>query len=158
VDPQARGQLLTDFVAACRALWREAPATFSSPSVSFEHVWSEPRPSTPGGPPVLFSGTLTPRNRRRIVELGDGWIPIMGATLADIADGSATLREAFTVAGRDPESLRVRVQLPVVKGDLAATLAGAEPAVAAGATDVSVPHVAFGRDGMEQLAALWPPA
>jgi probable F420-dependent oxidoreductase len=154
LDPAARGRLLTDTIAACRALWRDAPATFSSATVSFEHVWSEPRPTRPGGPPVLFSGTLTARNVRRIVELGDGWIPIMGATIDDVAAGTARLRAALADAGRDPGELRVRVPLPVVRGDLAATLAGAGDATAAGATEVSVPWGAIGDDRLPELAAL----
>jgi probable F420-dependent oxidoreductase len=154
LDPGDRGRMLTDAVAACRALWRDAPATFESPTVSFAGVWSEPRPRSPGGPPVLFSGTLTTRNVRRIVELGDGWIPIMGATLEDVAAGTARLRDELARAGRDPALLRVRVPLPVVRGDLAATLAGTDAAVAAGATDVSVPWGAIGDDRLDELAAL----
>lgn len=154
LDPDTKGQLLDDTMAACRTLWRDAPASFSSATVSFDQVWSEPRPPTPGGPPVLFSGTLTKRNIRRIVEWGDGWIPIMGATLDDIAAGRDRLRGAFADAGRDPAGLRVRVPLRVVRGDLAATLAGVDEAVAAGATDVSVPWSAIGDDRIDELARL----
>jgi probable F420-dependent oxidoreductase len=156
LDPSARGTMLTDTIAACRVLWRDAPATFASPTVSFEHVWSEPRPSTPGGPAVLFSGTLTARNVRRIVELGDGWIPIMGATHDDVRVGVERLRDALTAAGRDAAQLRVRVPLPVVRGDLAATLAGVADAVVVGATDVTLPWGAIGDEGLERLAELWP--
>jgi probable F420-dependent oxidoreductase len=148
LDPAERGQLLTDFMAACRMLWRFAPASFESPSVSFDRVWSEPRPTTPGGPPVLFSGTLTARNVRRIVDLGDGWIPIMGTTIDALADGVATLRAAYAEAGRQPDELRVRMALPLAKGadggrDLAASMAGLPDVLAAGATEVSVPSSAF---------------
>ena len=155
LDPSAKGRLLTDTIAACRVLWRDAPASFESATVSFEEVWSEPRPTTPGGPPVLFSGTLTPRNLRRIVELGDGWIPIMGATLDDVRAGTTQLRAALEAAGRDPSTLRVRVPLRIVKGDLAATLAGADAAVDAGATEVSVPWGAIGDDRLGELAEHW---
>jgi probable F420-dependent oxidoreductase len=148
LDPAARGQLLTDFVAACRMLWRFAPATFESSSVTFERVWSEPRPTTPGGPPVLFSGTLTARNVRRIVDLGDGWIPIMGTTLDGLGQGVATLRAAYAEAGREPGELRVRMSLPLVKGagggrDLGSSLSALPDVLAAGATEVSVPSSAF---------------
>jgi probable F420-dependent oxidoreductase len=167
LDPAQRGRLLTDFVAACRMLWRYAPASFDSPTVSFERVWSEPRPVTPGGPPVLFSGTLTPRNVRRIVDLGDGWIPIMGTTVDGLAEGVATLRAAYAAADRDPADLRVRMALPLAKGsgggrDLSASLAGLGDVLAAGATEVSVPSAAFveaddpgvGR-WLDELAAGW---
>ena len=151
LDAAARGQLLTDTIGACRTLWGASPATFSSASVSFADIWCHPRPVSPGGPPVLFSGTLTPRNVRRIVELGDGWIPIMGERPPGVADGVAVLTKALADAGRDPAALRVRAHLPVIRADsgdpdLAASLAGVPELVAAGATDVVTPLGAFVRD------------
>jgi probable F420-dependent oxidoreductase len=151
LDAAARGQLLTDTIGACRALWGASPATFSSASVSFADIWCHPRPVSPGGPPILFSGTLTPRNVRRIVELGDGWIPIMGERPPGVAGGVAVLTKALADAGRDPAALRVRAHLPVIRADsgdpdLAAPLAGVPELVAAGATDVVTPLGAFVRD------------
>jgi probable F420-dependent oxidoreductase len=165
LDPDQRGQLLTDHIAACRVLWRDSPASFTSETVSFDTIWCEPRPATAGGPPVLFSGTLTPRNVRRIVELGDGWIPIMGATLDDIAGGVQQLRTALSAAGRDPEALQVRAPLPIERDgkrpDLAASIAGAGALEQAGVTEVSVPTAIAARDldglpaGMTELAERW---
>jgi len=165
LDPEQRGQLLTDHIAACRVLWRDSPASFESATVSFDGIWCEPRPATPGGPPVLFSGTLTPRNVRRIVELGDGWIPIMGATLDDITSGVQQLRAALSAAGRDPESLQVRAPLPIERDgkrpDLAATVAGAGALEQAGVTEVSLPTAIAAKDldglpaGFAELADRW---
>jgi probable F420-dependent oxidoreductase len=151
LDASERGQLLTDTIGACRVLWESSPATFSSGSVSFADIWCHPQPVRPGGPPVLFSGTLTPRNVRRIVDLGDGWIPIMGERPAGVAEGVATLTKALAEAGRDPGGLRVRAHLPVKRGadglpDLAASLAGMPELVEAGATDAVTPLGAFVRD------------
>ncbi len=155
LDHAQRGQLLTDTMAACRELWTHLPATFSSPSVSFADVYCSPQPVRPGGPPILFSGTLTPRNRRRIVELGDGWIPIMGERRAGIADGVEVLGKAFEEAGRDPSTLRVRSTIRLARGrertvkdgdgtfDLAATLEGSGFLVDIGVTDLAVPFSAF---------------
>ena len=149
LDPAERGQLLTDHIAACRMLWRFAPASFESASVSFDRVWSEPRPTNRGGPPVLFAGTLTPRNLHRIVDLGDGWIPIMGTTVDGVADGVAMLRQAYADAGRDPGELRVRAPLPLAKAaegggrDLAASMGRLPDVLAGGATEVSVPSSPF---------------
>ncbi len=151
VDHASRGRILTDYVAACRALWRDSPASFKSPSVSFDDVWSEPRPLRDGGPPVLFSGTLTPRNVARIVELGDGWIPIMGETAEGIANGVEQLRAEYAAADRPPDDLRVRAPLPPRKGSegapsLPATLDGAEALAELGVTDLNLPLTAFVRD------------
>jgi probable F420-dependent oxidoreductase len=142
VDPARRGAALTDTIAACRALWAPGPASFSSETVSFEEVYCAPKPVQPRLP-VLFSGTLTARNVRRVVELGDGWIPILGSTTVDVGDGVATLREAYEQAGRDAADLQVRHALTPVRThdgrlDLPATMAPMPELVAAGVTDVTL--------------------
>jgi probable F420-dependent oxidoreductase len=168
LDFARRGQLLTDTIAACRVLWSESPASFSSETVRFERIWCEPRPVQPGGVPVWFSGTLTPRNLDRIVRLGDGWIPIMTATREDLAEGVKRLREALAAAGRDASALRVRGDLGVALGedrrpDLARTLERVPALAAAGATDVQLPLLAFVRrpeqlpDWFAELSERWAP-
>jgi probable F420-dependent oxidoreductase len=148
VDPARRGQILTDYIAACRALWGSSPASFASESVSFDEVWSEPKPMHDGRLPVLFSGTLGRRNLARIVGLGDGWIPIMGETVEGIASGITTLRAAYESAGRTPDDLIVRAPLPLRRADsggpsLAATLDGALALAEIGVTDVYLTLTAF---------------
>ncbi len=159
LDFDSRAQRLDDTIAACRALWRESPASFSSETVSFEKIWCEPRPVQLGGIPIWFSGTLHARNVSRIVRWGDGWIPIMTATRGDLADGARRLADAFARAGRDASTLRVRGSLEARMGangrpDLAATLAGAHELAAAGATDVQLGLLAFVRRP-EQLDAFF---
>ena len=48
VDFAARGQLLTDGIGACRALWGDDPAPFSSPTTNFTELWCNPKPCEPG--------------------------------------------------------------------------------------------------------------
>jgi probable F420-dependent oxidoreductase len=140
LDFEQRGQLLTDPIAACRALWEQTPATFESPSLSFTDIFCEPKP-VQSRLPVLFSGVLHPRNLRRIVELGDGWLPIMGASVDEIRDGVHRLRDAFRAAGRDPASLQVQAPASLARTDdrgfdLDATLASVPALLDAGVTDV----------------------
>lgn len=157
-DHGQRGQMLTDYIGACRALWTQTPAAWTSPSVSFTETWCEPKP-TPGGIPILFSGTLTPRNLRRIVELGDGWIPIMGERREGIAAGAAELKRRFEEAGRDPGSLRVRSAARIGRGgdgrpEVAATVERSRDLVDAGVTDLDFPLSVFpDREGFFEQAA-----
>lgn len=142
VDHAARGLILTDTIAACRSLWQDVPASFTSPTVSFVDTYCSPRPAQPRLP-VWFSGTLTDRNVQRIVDLGDGWIPIMGSTLEDIGMGVQRLREGYRAAGRAGDALEVQGSLGVVRGadglpDLPATMAAVPALVGAGVTNVSV--------------------
>jgi probable F420-dependent oxidoreductase len=148
LDFAKRGQLMTDTIAACRALWAPGAASFKSESLSFDGIWCEPKPVQAGGIPVLFSGTLTPRNMRRIVELGDGWIPIMGSTRDDIAEGIERLRAAYRDAGRDPSSLLVRTQLSLRKGadgklSLEESVTASDDYADLGVTDVTLPTAPF---------------
>lgn len=147
---EQRGQLLDDAIGACRALWTQMPAEFSSPSVSFTQTYCSPQP-VQARLPVWFSGVLIERNVRRVVELGDGWIPIMGATLADIAAGTARLRGDYAAAGRDPASLSVQAPVVMAKGDhgfdIDATMASIPRLVEAGATNVYVNLRAFDPTG-----------
>jgi probable F420-dependent oxidoreductase len=140
LDFARRGQLLTDTVAACRALWESVPAAFESETVSFDDTFCVPQP-VQSPLPVWFSGVLHPRNVDRMARLGDGWIPIMGASVDDIAAGVRALRDAFAAQGRDPAGLRVRAPVVVARGDdrkvdLDATMASVPDLVAVGATEV----------------------
>ena len=153
LDFEKRAQILDDNIGACKALWSTSPASFSSPTVSFEGIWCDPKPWQHGGPPVFFSGPLTARNVRRVVRLGSGWIPIMKAGVDEVIADTRRLREAFAAASRDPDELRVRGSLPIVMAgkdiDLAATLHGAHRFAAAGITEVALPMGALTGDFRE---------
>ncbi len=147
---EQRGRILDDTIGACRALWGPSPARFSSPSVTFEQTWCHPKP-TQERLPVLFSGTLGARNLRRVVELGDGWIPIMGATTDEVADDVERLRDAWVEAGRRGMP-QVRVHLPLVRTEhrgvaFTATAAQVPRLEAAGATDLHVSAQSLARPG-----------
>jgi probable F420-dependent oxidoreductase len=149
---EARGTRMDDVLRACRVLWREAPASFESPTVSFADLWCLPRPVQPEGLPIWFGVAPTPRNVARIVELGAGWVPV-GTDVGALRSGVRALRDAFAAAGRDPASLGVRANVPIAVGadgrvDLDRTLAEGFPQLRdAGATIAAVPIAAFARDG-----------
>ncbi len=163
VDFAARGQLLTDGIGACRALWGDDPAQFSSPTTSFTDLWCNPKPANPGGIPVLFSGSLRQRNLTRIAELGHGWITHPGEPIDDIAASVELLRNLYSEHGRDPASLLIRTRLPVVRSeiggepDFEASLASVDELSEAGVTDLTVWSNSFIEDADDahaQIAAL----
>ncbi len=130
---EKRWDTLTDTLRACRALWRDVPASFGSPSVRFERVYSTPLPvQTPI--PIWYGARMSPALARRIADLGEGWYPLASATAGEIHEGASLLREAFVAARRDPSTIRIRAGLPAQRGaDAAAELR------AAGATILAVP-------------------
>jgi hypothetical protein len=102
---------------------------------------------------VWFSGTLSDRNLRRITSLGDGWIPIMGASLDDIRTGAGLLRAA---TGRE-----VDVQAPLTPArrsdkslDVRATMAQLPELAAAGVTNVYLNAATVGPDPASAALAL----
>ena len=139
LDFTARGQLLDDTVAACRALWSQLPASYTSSTVSFDDVFCSPQP-VQARLPVWFSGTFTARTRRRVLELGDGWIPIMGATVDDIAAGAKELRAAT--------DRPIEVQAPLRSMD------GVSELIEAGVTNVYVNAMSVAKTPADAIAAL----
>ena len=53
---------------------RESRADYAGKHFSFEGVALEPRPKTPGGPPVWLSSNLVDSGLKRVARLADGWI------------------------------------------------------------------------------------
>lgn len=159
LDFAKRGPLLDDTLAALRALWAGAPASLSTPSVTFEDAYCSPRPAPGRTIPIWVSGSLSRPVVRRVTTWGDGWIPIMGATNDDLAAGTALLRRSFEEAGRDPRSLQVRGRLTVERDasgaiDLDRTMDGAQALVASGATDLMAAVAAIDPDPEAAAAAL----
>ena len=137
---ERRGALLTDTIAACRALWSNQPCTFRSATVRFDEITCAPLPVQPRLP-IWFGGTLTNRNLTRILELGDGWIPIMTATPSDVRSGAERLRTAAEQASRPAPDVQLPAQ--VVRGpggvpDIARTVEGLTDCLSGGVTDVFV--------------------
>lgn len=140
VPYETRGQILDDTIGACRALWAGAPASFHSASVNFDGMFCSPRPAASERIPVWFGGKFTPRQVRRVVTLGDGWMPYggLGMTLAQKASAASRLREAFLEAGRDPATLDICDGLASVDGSIARSMEAIPAMAQAGVTVVRV--------------------
>jgi probable F420-dependent oxidoreductase len=135
-----RGRLLDETLALCQTVWRDTDATLAIGDATVEHVHQMPKPRQDGGVPIWVSGTLNPRVIARVARFGSGWIP-WGPDALDPTAGIARLREALDAAGRGDVDLQVTGALPVVRGadgevDVARTMDGVPPLVAAGLTDL----------------------
>jgi probable F420-dependent oxidoreductase len=153
---ERRGQVLDDTIGACRALWAGAPASFHSPTVNFDSMFCSPRPAPGEHIPIWFGGKFTPRQIRRVVKLGDGWMPYAGLrmTLQQKADAIATLRARFVEEDRDPATLDICDALAEVDGSVARSLE-AVPAMAEIGVNVIRVHLRrFARSPDEVLGVL----
>jgi probable F420-dependent oxidoreductase len=102
-----RWKILRERVLAMKAIWTQDEAEFHGEFVSFDRIWSCPKPIQKPHPPVLL-GVNTPSARQRVIEYGDGWFPL-AARAGDIPEGVADLRRRAAAAGRDPNALTVSV-------------------------------------------------
>jgi probable F420-dependent oxidoreductase len=134
-----RGARMDDALRACRVLWAESPASFSSETVSFEEMHCEPRPLRRDSIRVWVGGSAGARTVARIAEYGDGWIAPPALPPDELAAGVERLRDSLAAAGRDPGSLDVKVSVPIRDGDVERSLAAAVPPLAAaGVTMIQV--------------------
>ena len=72
----SRGKRQTEQVELMRKLWTEDSLTYNGEYHTIDAAGIKPRPSKPV--PVWFGGSAAPL-LKRCGELGDGWIPLMGA-------------------------------------------------------------------------------
>lgn len=67
-----RGERLTEYLEALRALWTLAPAAYAGRHVRFANVRAEPRPIQLPMPPLHFGGGVAQTFRRTVTQ-GRGW-------------------------------------------------------------------------------------
>jgi alkanesulfonate monooxygenase SsuD/methylene tetrahydromethanopterin reductase-like flavin-dependent oxidoreductase (luciferase family) len=149
-----RIQRLEDQLRACRVLWSECPASFTSDTVSFSDVYCRPAPYQKNGIPIWFGLAANEVNCRRIAELGAGWVPIE-RDLQKVSEGVSAIRSAFIDAGRNPDDLQVTGSVDFGKNGLpdAKTFAQLEEAVDVGITHVTVAP-AFAVNSAEEIPLL----
>jgi probable F420-dependent oxidoreductase len=162
---EERGRRLDDLVGACRALWSRSPASFTSPTVSFEDMYCEPRPADADAIPIWFGGQFTPRLVRRVASWGQGFLPHIDASTTWEAIGGQVrvIREATSAAGRDPAGLEVGARFPAFGTPFDRALDEDLPALrAAGVTQLYVPllgpaTLAEARPAVEHIARSFEP-
>ena len=105
VDFRRRRQQTEEYIQTMRALWTDHEASYQGEFVTLEPSWAYPKPSRPGGLPIVMGGGHGPVLFDAIARYADGWMPITSRT--SIADRLARLKAGFEAAGRDPESIEV---------------------------------------------------
>jgi probable F420-dependent oxidoreductase len=107
LDPSTRGRRLDEAIDVVRKLWTEETISHDGEFFPFAPVAFEPKPPTPGGPPILVGGE-SKRALRRAAEKGDGWLG-MAHTPESAAERRAELRRLAEAAGRNPDEIEVTV-------------------------------------------------
>lgn len=76
-DPRIRMALLRERVEAVKAIWTQPEASYRGSHVSFDRIWSYPKPLQRPHPPVLVGGN-GPTVLDRVLAFGDAWFPNFG--------------------------------------------------------------------------------
>ena len=112
----SRFRKLAEQMQALRTIWGNEVATHRGEFVQFDEIWSWPKPvqrlgtaQVPGVPLIL--GGDSDATLRRIVQHGDGWLPIARSP-ERIFEGLAKLRAFAAEAGRPMSEISVSVFAP----------------------------------------------
>ncbi|MCY3885895.1 MAG: LLM class F420-dependent oxidoreductase [Gammaproteobacteria bacterium] len=101
-DYKNRWAILREKVLAMREIWSSDEAEFHGEYIDFDPIWSWPKPSSPGGPPVWI-GANSKWVFDRIADYADGWLPIGG-----LGSGSMDrLKEALSKQNRNIEDVDI---------------------------------------------------
>ena len=73
-DPRARMAVLAERVEAIKTIWTQSEASFHGEHVSFDRIWSWPKPVQDPHPRVWVGGN-GPTVEDRVLAFGDGWMP-----------------------------------------------------------------------------------
>ena len=107
VDFPRRWTQAAEAAAAMKALWTRERAEHHGDYYDFPPVYCYPKPARKPHPPLLL-GTRARASFRRIVEWGDGWIPIR-VTPDDVRRGRSALDRLCEETGRAPASIEITI-------------------------------------------------
>jgi probable F420-dependent oxidoreductase len=103
---KTRWRLLRERVLAMKEIWTKREAEFHGEFVSFDKIWADLKPLQKPHPPIIIGGDGA-TTFDRVVEFGDGWMPILRPNHRNPVERIPELRERLTRAGRDPKSAPV---------------------------------------------------
>lgn len=102
-----RWKLLRERIEAMKEIWAKDEAEYHGELVSFDPIWSWPKPQQKPHPPIIL-GSASKMGIKRVVDYCDGWIPI-GLAVRDMPVAIKDLHAQAKAKGRDPQSIEVSI-------------------------------------------------
>jgi probable F420-dependent oxidoreductase len=98
-DPVTRMELLRERVLAAKAIWTDDEAAVHGRFVDFDPIFSWPKPVQRPHPPIYVGGS-GPTVLDRVLEYGDGWMPVFAMGVDTIVERIPELERRAHEAGR----------------------------------------------------------
>ncbi|ETK34005.1 LLM class F420-dependent oxidoreductase [Microbispora sp. ATCC PTA-5024] len=105
VDFRRRFGVMREHIEAMRTIWTRPEASYHGEHVSFDPIWSWPKPAQRPHPPILVGGTGR-RVFERVLAYGDAWLPNYGP---GVLDRTAELFRLAEEEGRPVEVMLLSV-------------------------------------------------
>lgn len=113
-----RGKITDEYISAIRKIWTERLPTFNGKYVNFQQVQMFPKPLQKK-PLILIGGGergISQRALRRVVELGDGWIPAY-LTPEEVREGISKIERLSSELGRNRSQYTIAHEMFVLIDD-----------------------------------------
>ncbi len=108
-----RGAMTDEYLRAMRRLWTEKAPRFDGKYTSFSDIIFEPKCIQRPHVPIWIGGSDRPRPIERLLELGDGWMPMGDERPEKLRESIARIKDRAQARGRDPDSLEFRYTLGI---------------------------------------------
>ena len=73
-DARTRMRMMKERIEAMKEIWTQDEASYDGEFVSFDRIWSWPKPAQRPHPPVLVGGN-GPTVEDRVLDFGEAWFP-----------------------------------------------------------------------------------
>ena len=110
-DADHRFGVMRERIQAMKRIWAEEAAEFHGKYVDFSPIWSYPKPVQQPNPPVLVGGSGK-HTFKRVLDYGDGWMPIPTRGDKPLSEQVVELQEMAAQAGRARIPITVYGTLP----------------------------------------------
>lgn len=145
VSYKDRGSITDEYLRAMKALWTEDRPEFSGRHVAFSDIVFEPKCVQEPHVPIWVAGGSGRGPMERLLELGEGWMPMGGDTGNELRDTIAHVKDEAARRGRDPDAITFRYTIGV--GEVNAALASISKSISVG------DPAALGHDGSPAAVA-----
>ena len=108
-----RGAITDEYLRAMKVLWTEDDPHFSGHHVSFRDIVFEPKCAQCPHVPIWIAGGGGPGPVKRLLELGDGWMPMGGGLDDQLRETIVRIKDKAVEAGRDPDAMTFRYTIGI---------------------------------------------